>query len=42
MSSTLTPLPSMCAAMPINAPIVTTPVPPIPVTRMPYGSCVVG
>jgi hypothetical protein len=24
--------------MPISAPIVTTPVPPMPVTRMPYGS----
>ena len=38
MSSTLQPLPSRCAAMPISAPIVTTPVPPMPVTRIPYGS----
>ena len=37
MSSTVAPLPSRCAAMPISAPIVTTPVPPMPVTRMPYG-----
>ena len=37
MSSTLQPLPSRCAAMPSSAPIVTTPVPPMPVTRMPYG-----
>ena len=40
MSSTLQPLPSRCAAMPSSAPIVTTPVPPMPVTRMPYGSVV--
>ncbi len=33
-SSTLVPLPSRCAAMPISAPMVTTPVPPMPVTRM--------
>ena len=26
--------------MPSSAPMVTTPVPPIPVTRMPYGSTV--
>ena len=26
--------------MPSSAPIVTTPVPPMPVTRMPYGSVV--
>ena len=37
MSSTAAPLPSMCAAMPSSAPMVTTPVPPTPVTRMPYG-----
>ena len=35
MSSTDTPLPSRCAAMPSRAPMVTTPVPPMPVTRMP-------
>src|SRR6266568_4977751 len=33
-------LPSRWAAMPSSAPIVTTPVPPIPVTRTPYGSVV--
>ena len=33
-SSTVAPLFSRCAAMPISAPIVTTPVPPMPVTRM--------
>ena len=33
-SSTLAPLPSRCAAMPISAPMVTTPVPPMPVIRM--------
>src|SRR5438128_11572194 len=38
MSSTDTPLPSRCAAMPSSAPIVTTPVPPMRVTRFPYGS----
>ena len=42
MSSTLQPLPSRCAAMPSSAPIVTTPVPPMPVTRMPYGSALDG
>src|SRR5664279_6659743 len=42
MSSTLQPLPSRCAAMPIKAPMVTTPVPPIPVTRTLYGSAVDG
>jgi hypothetical protein len=36
-SSTVLPLPSRCAAMPISAPIVTTPVPPMPVTRMFHG-----
>ena len=34
-SSTVQPLPSRCAAMPISAPTVMTPVPPMPVTRMP-------
>ena len=34
LSRTVTNLPSRCAAMPINAPTVTTPVPPIPVTRI--------
>lgn len=34
-SSTVQPLPSRWAAMPISAPTVITPVPPIPVTRMP-------
>src|SRR5579863_1352839 len=37
MSSTVTPFFSRCAAMPIKPPIVTTPVPPTPVTRIPYG-----
>ena len=37
-SSTLQPLPSRCAAMPSSAPTVMTPVPPMPVTRMPYGA----
>jgi len=37
MSRTVTPLPSMCAAIPIRAPMVTTPVPPTPVISMPYG-----
>src|SRR5437588_10066481 len=40
MSSTLQPLPSRWAAMPSSAPMVTTPVPPMPVTRMPYGAAV--
>ncbi|MCY1232237.1 hypothetical protein D9M72_447150 [compost metagenome] len=35
MSSTVTPLFSRCAAMPSRPPMVTTPVPPTPVTRMP-------
>ncbi len=35
MSSTDTPLPSRCAAMPMIWPMVITPVPPMPVTRMP-------
>ena len=35
MSSTETPLPSRCAAMPTIWPMVITPVPPMPVTRMP-------
>ena len=34
MSSVVAPLPSRWAAMPSSAPIVTTPVPPMPVTRM--------
>ena len=34
-SSTVQPLPSRWAAMPISAPTVITPVPPMPVTRMP-------
>ena len=34
MSSTEAPLPSIWLAMPRSAPIVTTPVPPTPVTRM--------
>jgi hypothetical protein len=37
MSSTEAPLPSMCAAMPISAPTVITPVPPMPLIRMLYG-----
>jgi len=36
-SSTVTPLPSMCAAVPMMAPMVTTPVPPMPVISTPYG-----
>ena len=36
MSSTEIPLPSRCAAIPINALIVMTPVPPMPVIRMLY------
>jgi len=35
MSSTPQPLPSTCAAMPSSCPMVTTPVPPTPVTTMP-------
>jgi indolepyruvate ferredoxin oxidoreductase len=35
MSSTLTPLPSRCAATLMICPMVMTPVPPMPVTRMP-------
>ena len=35
MSMTPTPLPSRCAAMPTMAPMVTMPVPPMPVTMMP-------
>ena len=42
MSSTEQPLPSRCAAMPSSAPMVTTPVPPMPVTTIPYGFGVVG
>ena len=38
MSRITTPLLSMCAAMPISAPIVTTPVPPTPVISTLYGS----
>jgi len=38
MSSTDTPLPSRCAAMPRIWPMVMTPVPPMPVTRTPQGS----
>ena len=34
-SSTVTPLPSRCAAMPSSWPTVTTPVPPMPVTSRP-------
>ena len=34
-SSTVAPLPSMCAAMPMMAPMVTTPVPPMPVISTP-------
>src|SRR5512135_670092 len=37
MSSTDTPLPSRCAAIPRICPMVITPVPPMPVTRTPYG-----
>src|SRR5436190_24352066 len=40
ISSTLQPLLSRCAAMPSSAPMVTTPVPPIPVTRITYGAAV--
>ena len=35
MSSTVTPLPSRCAATATIWPMVMTPVPPMPVTRMP-------
>ena len=42
MSSTVTPLPSMCAAMPSRPPIVTTPVPPTPVTSTPYARWMAG
>src|SRR5437867_768932 len=42
ISSTEQPLPSTCAAIARIWPIVTTPVPPIPVTRMPNGLAVVG
>ena len=42
MSSTDTPLPSMCAAIPSSAPTVTTPLPPMPVTRMFHGSSSAG
>src|SRR5450830_20280 len=42
MSSTEQPLPSTCAAMARIWPTVTTPVPPMPVTRMPNGSAVEG
>ena len=34
-SSTVQPRPSRCAAMPSSAPTVMTPVPPMPVMRMP-------
>ena len=37
-SSAEQPLPSRCAAMPSSAPMVMTPVPPMPVTRMLYGA----
>src|SRR5450830_143776 len=40
MSSTMAPLPSTWAAMARIWPTVTTPVPPMPVIRMPYGSAV--
>ncbi len=36
ISSTESPLPSRCAAIPSSCPIVTTPVPPTPVTTIPY------
>ena len=36
MSSTETPFASRCAAMPMIWPMVMTPVPPMPVTRMPF------
>ncbi|MNK68905.1 hypothetical protein D3C87_882840 [compost metagenome] len=38
MSSTVTPLPSMCAAAPSSAPIVTTPVPPTPAITTRYAA----
>lgn len=37
-SRTLAPRPSRCAAIVINAPTVTTPVPPTPATRISKGS----
>ena len=37
MSSTVAPLPSRCAAIATIWPMVITPMPPIPVTRMPNG-----
>src|SRR4029078_4143678 len=42
MSSTPTPLPSRWAAMPRMPPIVTTPVPPTPVTMMSYVCLIAG
>ncbi|MDB5746028.1 MAG: hypothetical protein JWP72_876 [Massilia sp.] len=42
MSSTEATLPSRCAAMPISAPTVMTPVPPIPLIRMLYGCSTLG
>src|SRR6185369_5150554 len=42
MSRIDTPLPSRCAAMPSSAPMVTTPVPPTPVIRMPQGVSIDG
>ena len=42
MSSTSAPLPSACAAIARIWPTVTTPVPPMPVTRMPNGFVVAG
>ena len=38
MSSTVAAFASRCAAMPIRAPSVTTPVPPMPVSTMFHGS----
>ncbi len=38
MSSTLTCRSSICAAMPSSAPMVTTPVPPTPVTSIDHGA----
>ncbi|MNI80136.1 hypothetical protein D3C73_1366410 [compost metagenome] len=37
ISSTEQPLPSRCAAIPSNCPMVTTPVPPTPAMKTPYG-----
>ena len=37
MSSTETPFPSRCAAIPSSAPIVMIPVPPMPATTIEYG-----